>query len=144
MELATFGAILKFALELEQQSIAFYAQTPTERLAALWTDLADGARRREQRLQEARRELVAEMILEPIVGLSAADYQVRVPTAQDDTALLEHARALEEVAHRFYCDAAAKMPIREVARLFQRFARENSQRLAQLDDAWAAKQVKET
>ena len=46
----------------------------------------------------------------------------------DGAELLRRAQVLEEAASRFYQDAAEKMPIREVVRLFQQLARENEQR----------------
>jgi rubrerythrin len=53
----------------------------------------------------------------------------------DEAGLLRQAQALEETAARFYRDAAAKMPIQEVVRLFQRLVRENEQRKAMFGQA---------
>ena len=46
--------------------------------------------------------------------------------------------ALEETAIRFYQDAAEKMPILGVVRLFQWLAKENEQRQAQLEDSFSS------
>jgi len=53
----------------------------------------------------------------------------------DEAGLLRQAQALEETAAHFYRDAAAKMPIQEVVRLFQRLVRENEQRKAMFGQA---------
>ncbi|MEW6716903.1 MAG: hypothetical protein AB1345_05315 [Chloroflexota bacterium] len=68
MELGTFGAILGWALELEGQAIAFYEKCARGRLEDTFNTLAQGSRRRLKRLEQARRELVAEIILESITG----------------------------------------------------------------------------
>ena len=76
MELGTFGAIIRFALGLEEQAADFYSAVPQGELAALFGPLAERSRERIKRLERARRELVSEMILESITGLDGADYQV--------------------------------------------------------------------
>jgi len=132
VELGTFGAVLKFALELEERAAAFYEAGARGGLAGLFGELARGSRKRLGRLERARREMVTEMILESIAGLDDSAYRVDVDAEADEAGLLEQARALEETAARFYRDAAAKMPIREVVRLFERLARENERRRVRL------------
>jgi rubrerythrin len=132
MELGTFGAILAFALDLEEQAVAFYVAAPEGRLAQAFGELARGSSKRLRRLERARRELVVEMVLEPITGLEGDPYRVDWDPQADEAGLLGQAVVFEEAAARFYGDAAAKMPVREVVRLFQRLARENEQRRAQL------------
>ena len=132
MELGTFGAILKFALELEERAAGFYEAGARGGLAEVFGDLARGSRKRVRRLEQARRELVNEMILESITGLDAADYRLDLNTGAEEPDRLRLARALEETAARFYRDAAARMPIREVVRLFERLARENDKRRVRL------------
>ncbi len=132
MELGTFGAVLKFALELEQQAAAFYEAGAQGGLAERFGDLARGSRKRIRRLEQARRELVNEMILESITGLEEEEYRIELDAGAGEPERLRQAQALEETSARFYRDAAAKMPIREVVRLFERLARENDKRLARL------------
>ena len=132
MELGTFGAILRFATQLEGRAAAFYECAAPAGQEELWGELARGSRQRERRLQDARRELVSEMILESITGLDDQTYQVEPGSGEGEADAMRQAVSLEETAARFYPDAAAKMPIREVARLFQRLARESEQRLARL------------
>lgn len=132
MELGTFGAILRFAMDLEEQAVGFYEGAARGGLGLEETfgELARGSRKRLRRLERARREMVAEMILESITGLDGDAYHVDLDPGTDEAGLVRQAQALEETAARFYRDAAEKMPIREVVRLFQRLARENEQRQA--------------
>jgi rubrerythrin len=132
MELGTFGAILRFAMELEQRAVDFYGAAGGE-LEEVFGELAQGSRKRRNRLERARREMVVEMVLESIIGLDRDTYSVSLSLEVDEAGLLRQARVLEETSARFYQDAADRMPIREVVRLFQRLARENEQRGAQLD-----------
>ncbi len=123
MELGTFGAILRFAMQMEEQSAAFYEAASGA--APALRELGQGARKRLARLEQARREGVAEMILESITGLDGDAYAVTLDPRADAAALRAQAQEQEEAAARFYRDAAAKLPIREVARLFQRLAQEH-------------------
>ena len=132
MELGTFGAILGFAMELEQQAADFYERWAADGLEEVFLELARGSRKRLARLERARREMVTEMILESITGLDGDTYGVNLDSEIDEAGLLRQAWTLEETSARFYRDAADKMPIREVVRLFQRLVRENEQRQAQL------------
>jgi len=132
MELGTFGAIVSYAIELEEQAAVFYEGVTGGSFAETFAELAKGSRKRLDRLQRARQELIAEMILEPITGLNALDYGVTLDSGTDEAGLRSQARALEETSARFYRDAAAKMPIKEVVRLFERLLGENEKRLAKL------------
>jgi len=128
MELGTFGAILRFGLELEDRAAQFYEQGAQGGLTGLFQELGQGARKRLRRLEQARREGVAEMILESITGLDGETYRVELDSRAPEAGRLEQARILEGQAAHFYQDAAAKLPIREVARLFGQLAQENRQR----------------
>ena len=130
MELGTFGAVFAFALELERRAQAFYEAVPAD-LARSYRPLAAGSRKRLGRLERARQEGISEMILEAITGLHSEDYEVPSEGAAGEEAWRGAAVALEATAARFYRAAAAKMPIAEAARLFQRMAQENDQRLEQ-------------
>ena len=128
MELGTFGAILRFGLELEDRAAQFYEQGAQGELAALFQELGQGARKRLRRLEQARREGVTEMILESISGLDGETYRLELDAGDSEAGRLEQAQALEGRAAQFYQDAAAKLPIREVARLFTQLAQENRRR----------------
>ncbi len=129
MQLGTFGAIFTFALELEQQAVDFYESAAQGELEATFTDRAEKGRKRITRLERARQEGVAEMILESIVGLDGDDY----PIQSEADGVVAQAIELEETLRRYYIDASAKMPVKEVARLFDRMARESEKYRAELE-----------
>jgi rubrerythrin len=124
MDLATFGAILRFAMELEGKAEAFYRE-------AGFAEATAAAAKRLRLLEQARREGVAEMILEPITGLDTAAYAAHLEKAADVS-------RFEGACARFYKDAAAKLPIREVVRLFQRLALEHEATGAQAQESQGA------
>lgn len=132
MQLGTFGAILRFAMQLESQAVAFYEAAAQGDLADLFQEMARGSGKRLNRLERARREGVAEMILESIEGLDSSSYQMDLTADADTGQRLQQAVALEETTSLFYRDAAAKMPIQEIVRLFQQLADENMQRQKEL------------
>ncbi len=127
MELGTFGAILQFAMTLEEQAAGFYQAAATGMPAGRFGDLEQGARKRIKRLEQARREGVTEMILESITGLDGDSYAVSLDPDAGPDQRVRQAAAFEQTAAAFYRDAAVKMPIREVARLFSRLAEEHAQ-----------------
>ena len=135
MELGTFGAIFTFALELERQAVAFYESATAEALEEVFASLAESGHKRIRRLERTRREGVAEMILESITGLDRENYQVSLATDAAEAGLLKQAIEWETTARRFYLDASQKMPVREVARTFERLARENERRKVELEEA---------
>jgi len=128
MELGTFGAIMGFALVCEQRAAAFYGDAARGAMAGYCEELAAGSRKRVERVERARREGVSEMILESIAGLDSDDYQMDLKAEADETDRLRQAVSLEKTCARFYRDAAAKLPIREVARLFRRLAQDSERR----------------
>ncbi len=133
MDLATFGAILSYAMKFEEQAATFYATAAKGKLTDVFTDIERSSRKRAKRMERTRREGVAEMILEPIMGLNGDDYQTVLSADANESLLLEQAIALEDTAIRFYRDAAAKLPIREVVRTFTRMAEDNEKRKNQLE-----------
>jgi len=133
MDLATFGAILSYAMEFEEQAAAFYAAAASGALEETFNDLGKSSRKRANRMERTRREGVSEMILEPIMGLNGDDYGVELSADASEPVLLEQAIGLEATSVRFYQDAAAKLPIREVVRTFSRMAEENTKRKNRLE-----------
>ncbi len=133
MELGTFGAILGYAMQLEEGAAGFYEAAARGSLQAAFGELARSSRKRLRRLERDRREGVAEMILESITGLDSDAYRMDLNSEADETELLRQAQALEETAARFYRDAAVKMPVREVTRSLTRMAQENEKRAAELE-----------
>ena len=128
MQLGTFGAIMGQAISIEDQAAKFFEQAARAEAVEIFAQLAIGSWKRRKRLERARQEMVSEMILESITGLDGEDYQVELDPRGESGEVLLQAIALEEATARFYRDAAAKMPIREVVRLFERLARESERR----------------
>ena len=132
MELSTFGAILTFAAAWETESARFYESCARCGDVGPCASLAAGARKRAARVERARREGVSEMILIPITGLDGGNYRLDTEPTTSAAERRVHAEALEGARQRFYDDAAAVMPIREVATVLARLARENERNLAAL------------
>ncbi len=132
MELGTFGAVIKFALELEAMAAAFYETasviTSTEQLKIPFEAYIQKRLLRMETLKRLRRENTTEMILEPIHGLQDAEYRVKseCPEGCPDEELLKLASEMEERNQKFYTDAAQKIEfLIESAEIFDRFAEEN-------------------
>jgi hypothetical protein len=101
-------------------------------MAEMLGELAKGSAKRRRNLLRARQELVSEMILESVTGLDSDAYCVDLGPKAGDADVLAQAQAFEGTAAGYYRDAAAKMPIREVVRLFERLAQENERRQAKI------------
>lgn len=126
MELGTFGAIMSFAMKLEEQAISFYERADLDLPSDLLHELARGNKKRIKRVERARREGVAEMILESISGLNSDAYQFQ--TISESCS--EGAISIEKISMQYYLDAAEKLPMLEMARLFRRLAQENEKRIS--------------
>jgi len=130
MELSTFGAICKFAMELEKAAAEFYARlardaSPDRR--AQFEALAQAHSRRMKMAEQARRELVTEMILEPIHGLSDDMWELAPGATPGE---------LEARIASFYCAAADKVSIPQAGRFFRKLVHE-SEKLVQEAQALA-------
>ncbi len=132
MDLATFGAIMTFALELEGRAAVFFEKAARGSLEESFSTLAKLAQKRAKRIERTRREGIAEMILEPITGMKGDDYRVELSPEGDESKLLERAIGLVETSIRFYQDAALKIPVKEVARTCERMAKESEKQKAEL------------
>lgn len=132
MELGTFGAIISFALELEEQAYAYYEKLKQTGQSNPASQLLNGSRKRISRLVRIRQELVTEMILEPITGIDSGNYELSITQGSDEDVLLDQAILLEENLHDYYSNAASLIPMREVERAFLRMAEENEKRIASI------------
>lgn len=134
MELNTFGVIIRFAIEKEREAMSFYKETaqnvkdPNVKEALLF--LSKEAKKHVGWLERIRQEHVAEMILEPITGLRRRDYEIEVKLSgninDNDINLLTLARQHEKKIQQFYLDAALKISIPEVRRIFKKLAEEKA------------------
>lgn len=119
MDLGTFGAILKFAIDFEEGCVKFYHEIgPGD---GRWPAFASDAEKRVRALGRVRREMVTEMILEPIAGLQSGDYACDWVAGAPEQ-LIAQARSIEEVGRRFYQDVSSRVSIPEVGRTFLKFA----------------------
>ncbi|MCE5243261.1 MAG: hypothetical protein ABFD98_03610 [Syntrophobacteraceae bacterium] len=128
MELTTFGAVMGFAAEIIGGSLGIYKAAAQRAESPALRDLMEALIREQGKnlslMEQARRENVTEMILEPIAGLHREDFgcEVVFPDGADDAAMKRLAVVLEKREEKFFREAAAKMPLPEVARLFKRVA----------------------
>ncbi|MHA1924339.1 MAG: hypothetical protein ACXABV_01585 [Candidatus Thorarchaeota archaeon] len=134
MELGTFGAIMKFALDTEDAVRNFYesaAKSATDPgLVKLFGELSNRGLKRTETLMRIRRENTTEMILEPIAGLNSDTYELPAapPDSEDDAALRELAASIESKLYQFYMDAAAKIDfLSEAAYLLELLAEKNEE-----------------
>ena len=137
MALGTFGAIISFALELEEGAGAVYERLLDTGLSSAIGPLLQGSQKRLSRLKRTRQELVTEMILEPITGVDGDAYETPPPTGSTEADLLKQAVCMESIMHRFYSDTASVIPMKQVERAFLRLAKENQTRIAKLESILA-------
>jgi len=115
LDLGTFGAIIKFALEIEGRASEFYKEvgehTNDERLVGLLGDLVTRGQKRIKTLERIRRENVTEIILEPIEGLDSDSFGIETDAslALDDSTVKTMATGIESTLQRFYTAAARKI-----------------------------------
>ena len=136
-ELGTFGAVLRFALELESAAASFYARAVAELEpdgpATLARELAAQHANRHKLLERTRQQKLNEVVLEPITGLDGAKFVYDASPAPRER-ILPRAVALEAVAERFYLDSGtvAKALLTEASRTFRKLAEENARNAARL------------
>ena len=139
MELTTFSAVIKFTLKLEDQTMEFYQQAASDekyvQAKQVFLTFAESSRKRKQTLEKTARESVDHSLLEPISGLFEEHY-AGSPVLSESMSyadVLVAAKQLEEIAQKFYSDAAGKISfIATVSRLYTRYAQERSKTLATL------------
>lgn len=134
MDLGTFGAVMKFALEVESEVSGFYESAKEivkdQDLAGLFDSLANRGRKRVKTIERVRRENVTEMILEPITGLDSDAYKpvTSLPDSPDDNVLQGLAVEIEKNLQAFYTQAGAKIDfLSEVAYSFELLAEANEE-----------------
>ena len=139
MELGTFGAVLKYALDLEARASTFYDEasfvTGNQDLKALYEALLIGGQKRVGTLLRVRRENITEMILEPISGLQSDNFSPRVilPSEKTDDIVRKMAEDMETVIAAFYRTAANKIEfLAEAADIFERLAEDNDENIQRL------------
>jgi len=130
MALNQFGAVMTFAIEMEEQLAAFYdalaeaGDSHTDE----FTVRAKGSRKRSSRLEQSRRQNVTEITLEPIEGLDESDYELDFSVSAG-----ADINALEAAICQFYTDVTPKINVREARQVLQRCLKEHN-RMESLSD----------
>ena len=127
-------AVLKFAADIEEVSSVFYKDAAEKSgRADLFTDFAREGEKLLKTVERTRRELVNEMMLEPIEGLYAELPNLAVPAGPGQ--VLKKAVELETDAVAFYTDAgsAVKSFASPVSRAFKRIAEQRAKRKEKLE-----------
>jgi hypothetical protein len=139
VDLGTFGAVMKFAMDLELASKSFYGELHGKASEASLKSLFEKALARcpvrISTLERVRRENVTEMILEPIRGLDSESFptEISVPPSADDTSLREAAVQWEMMRKQFFETAAQKIEfLIEASDAFQRLADEDEETLGKM------------
>jgi hypothetical protein len=139
LELKTFSAVLRFTLQLEDHAAQFYQKVASSdkypQAKQIFLAFSENSRKRKQTLEKTARESVDHSLLEPISGLFEEHY-AGSPVLSESMSyadVLVAAKQLEEIAQKFYGDAAGKISfIATVSRLYTRYAQERSKTLATL------------
>ena len=123
MQLNQFGAVMTFAIEMEDKLTTFYQEAAAKggSNAAELSERADSSAKRSKRILKSRQNDVTEITLEPIAGLDEADYALDL-SATSATAI----NAAEEIVKKFYTEAAPKINVRESRRVLERCLKEHA------------------
>ncbi len=128
MELTTFGAIMKFAMDREEEIVntleGMAGNADLESFGGLLGRIISEGKKNMKLLERTRREGINEVILHPITGLESDDYSLQDPPTSDLTSreLVEYLAETSDRLIRFYTDAALKIPNPEAMRVFKRLA----------------------
>ncbi|MBN2438273.1 MAG: hypothetical protein JXL20_06680 [Deltaproteobacteria bacterium] len=126
MNLSTFSAILTFALDTEDRSIAFLEKLIIRKdgiaVRPTLEEIIQVKKKHRRTLETIRRENITEMILEPVRNLKAADFPSEIPQKEVKT-LADGIQAVldaETTASRFLLTASEKLNLAEVAKALKR------------------------
>ncbi len=140
MELSTIGAILSFALGIEEEALSFYEMIQSSGEFQGWDEIIDmmcGEHRRATRnLARLRRESVTEMILEPIHDFRSDEYELNVTAISDidEQGSLAMMKRIEANMSEFFKVAATKtMFLQEVSLALENIASRRQRNLKALE-----------
>ena len=139
MSLTTFGAIMAFSFEMVRYALDTYSaavqKAKDPALKETLEVLLQETKKHLVLMEQIRRENITEMILEPIHGLQRADYEMDITLSDQtqDSGLVKTALSVEEKMRKFFYEAAAKVPIPEVKKMFLKIVRKKEMNLAKLE-----------
>lgn len=132
MQLGTFGAILKYGIEIEDgaagyyESLALLASGETKNLVC---EMTVASKKNKQILERTRRMEMQEMILEAISGLDTAKYDTNFEPPKDLKSGLSRAFEMEKKSVFFYNDSASKLDfLGNVKRTLEKLGKEREVR----------------
>jgi rubrerythrin len=141
VELTTFSMVLRYTLQLEDQTAQFYrrlaANNKLTQAKELFTKFANDSDRRRKDLERTARESVDHSLLEPVSGLFEETHTINtaIPNEASITDAISAAKALEDKMQKFYIEAGDKINfISNVSRLYKRYAQDKTKALASLQD----------
>lgn len=136
MQLGTFGAILKYAIEIEGRAAEFYdrlAGKASGDAKAVFSELAGASRKNSQALERTRRMEMQEMILEAITGIDTKNYEAPYEEGSDLKGTIAYAIEMEAKASKFYSDSASKLGfLANAKRVMEKIGRERAERAERL------------
>ena len=139
LDLGTFGAIMKYAMEIEGEVCELYkvlaGQSKDTELKQLLEELEARGQKRIKTLERVRRENVTEMILEQIEGLDSDSFKIETTIlAKDDKTLKSHVKTIESTLQSFYTTAAKKIDfLPEAEYAFELLAEKNEETINYLE-----------
>ena len=141
MELTTFSMVLRFTLQLEDQTAQFYrglaANDEFAKMRELFTKYVENSEKRKKELERTARESVDHSLLEPVSGIFEETYALNLMLPENATMrdAVTIARTLEEKMQAFYTIAGNKIGfISNVSRLYKRYAQDRAKALTTLND----------
>ena len=112
MQLGTFGAILKYAIEIEDAATRHYeelAKRAPDGAKARIYELSNSSKKNKQTLEKTRRMELQEMVLETITGIDTLNYEVKFDTTVDFKTGMNNAVEIEKKASAFYSESSKKL-----------------------------------
>lgn len=136
MQLGTFGAILKFASELEEVASNFYdgaAKKASPDLQKTFCDFSNASKKNKQMLERTRRMEMQEMILEAITGIDSDNYKVDATISTEEKKNIGKAIEIESKTKKFYEDSMEKLGfLPNVKKTLAKLAAEKQERIKRL------------
>lgn len=135
MQLGTFGAILKYAIEIEDATSKFYddlSQKAPEATKGSIREFSDVSKKNKQTLEKTRRMEMQEMILEAITGIDSANYETTFEIP-DFVGGVNSAVKIEQKASSFYFDSSKKLGfLPNAARTLEKIGKEREARIEKI------------